>query len=132
MSEDFDWKTDCAPMLEKAKINFHTGIVEWIPVKPSVALHFLECVPPYDHNGGSFATGEAYTHDAAGTPVYLCFRGLVITGLREEPVNQVVCRLRAVPDETKMSHACYMTRPQFREALRERAWLTGIPIKATV
>lgn len=105
-------------MLTLAKLNLRLGKFDWIPVVPAVALHFLECVPPYDHNGSSFATGEAYDHDAAGNPVYLCFRELSITGIREDPVNEVVCRLRAVPDESKMAFACYMNRTQFRTALQ--------------
>lgn len=116
---EFDWKSDCTPMLEKAIENFKRGVFDWLSVAPEVALHFLECVPPLDHNGSSFATGEAYTHeDGTGAPVYLCFRNLIITGLREDPVNEVVCVLRATPDQTQKAYACYMTLRQFRLALR--------------
>ena len=34
--------------------------------------HFLECVPPMDMVGGSYCSGEPYTHNSEGQAVYLC------------------------------------------------------------
>ncbi len=108
----FNWKRDCQPMLDRAKENLRAGIREWIPVPQSVALNFLEVVPPKEHRGGSFACGEAYDMNAHGE-IYLCFRGLEITGFHEEPVNSTVCILRANTGE-KPAYAAYLTLAELR------------------
>jgi hypothetical protein len=118
--EDFDWEMDFRPAMALVEQNYCAGKFEWVPIKQGIAWHFLEALPPLEFNGGdSFAVGEPYTHANDGRAVYLCIRGLASTGLRAKPENAVVSILRAVSDETKMAYACYMTRPQFRAALRE-------------
>lgn len=112
----FNWKADCQPMLDQAKENLRQGVNNWIPVPQAVALYFLEVVPPAYHKGDAFACGEPYDSDDQGNEIHLCFRGLELTGIVEEPVNDMVCRLRATTGEAP-ARACYLTIQALRKEL---------------
>jgi hypothetical protein len=92
------WSIETKQMLDEAKANLRAGKVEWVKATVEAFEHMLNVLPPAAYVPGGFATGEPYSDNAKGVPVFLCFRGQ--TG--------------AWPTDADNLQACYMTLAEFR------------------
>lgn len=66
---------------------------QWIETTEAMSWHMLEVLPPRAGGWGRFLVGEPATHNAAGEPVYTCFRKV---GARYEARDMTVREFNAM------------------------------------